>query len=711
MVATTDADFSGYATKANLKCSDGRTIMPGAFKHQDQVKVPLVWQHAHNEPDNVLGHALLEARDDGVYCYGFFNDTAKGQGAKKLVLHEDITSLSIYANKLVEESKKVLHGMIREVSLVLAGANEGAKIDFVNLRHSDGEIEELDDEAIIFTGLTLEHSHSQDEPVQSVEEIVVEHEDKGKTVKDVFDTLNEEQKNVVYYLVGQAVKGDPAQHSDAPDGINEIMHSLTEEQQNVVALMVSEALERAKSDDDANDNAGDKADDNSAAHADNKEGTTMTHNVFESDAEKGVDKSTAPTLSHDDMQKIFAAAKKGGSLKDAVVDYAATLAHGIDNIDVLFPDAKAVTSTPDFLARRTEWVAAVMSGTRHTPFSRIKSLLANLTYDEARAKGYIKGNLKKEEFFAVSKRVTTPQTIYKKQQLDRDDVLDITDFDVVAWLKGEMRLMLEEEIARAVLLGDGRSGGDDDKIVETNVRPIATDDDLYVTKLYVNLLDASSSNDEIIDAIVLRRSSYRGSGTPSLFCGETMLAQLLSIKDTLGRRIYPTVNDLLAVLRVKEIIPVEVMDNPASNVAAIIVNLQDYTIGADRGGDVAMFDDFDIDYNQQKYLIETRISGALTKAKSAIVIMKTATNATLVDPVAPSWNSATHQLTVATTTGVTYKNRDTGSTLTTGSPVTLSPDEELVVIAVPSSSSYYLASNLSDEFRFTYENGRTDVAF
>ena len=678
-----DADFSGYATKANLKCSDGRTIMPDAFKHMDGMKVPLVWQHGHNEPSNVLGHALLESRGGDVYCHAFFNDTESAKSAKTLVQHGDITALSIYANRLVERGKNVIHGVIREVSLVLSGANPGALIDNVNIVHSDGDEEILDDEAIIYTGLPLEHSDLEDNEEE------VEHAD--MTVQDVFDTLTEDQKNVVYFMIGEALQGSSAAHSDedidsilehADATFQDVFDSLSEVQKTLLYYMVGEASSGS----------------NSAAHSDNSEGNEMTHNVFEQDATY----NQGPVLSHEDASSIFEGARRLGSIKDAVEDYA--LKHGIEDIDVLFPDARAVTTTPDFLARRMEWVADVMTNTRHTPFSRIKSLSANLTLAEARAKGYVKGNLKQEEFFKVSKRTTTPQTVYKKQKLDRDDILDITDFDVVVWLKGEMRLMLEEEIARAILIGDGRSAGDEDKIQEDHIRPIASDNDLYITTLYVNLDDANSSPEEVIDALTLQRRNYRGSGNPTFYTSETILARMLLIKDSLGRRIYPTVNDLSAALRVSKIVTVEVMDEDANDIVGIMVNLTDYTVGADKGGDVALFDDFDIDYNQYKYLIETRISGALTKPKSALVVRKVESSDVLVEPVAPTYDPDAHTVTVATTTGITYKNKLTNTTLTTGAPVTLSEGDELIVVAVPN-SGYYLQSSAEDEFTVTYDDG------
>lgn len=681
-----EADFSGYATKAGLKCSDGRTIMPDAFKHQDKATVPLVWQHGHDTPENVLGHALLEARDDGIYAYGFFNDTKHGQSAKKLVEHKDIKALSIYANQLVERSKNVLHGVIRELSLVLSGSNPGALIDYVRVAHGDGEVEVLEDEAIIYTGLELEHESFH---LDEVEEVAVHANGDGaeKTVQEIYDSLTQEQKDVVHFMIGAALEAS-----------SETAHSESDPNSTTADATTTDT---GNSTDDKEDKVEEKEDKQEPAEGDlaHKEGNDdMSRNVFEqADASKKEN-----VLSHSDVASIFEGAKRLGSIKEAVEDYA--LKHGIEDIDTLFPDAKAVTTTPDFQARRTEWVASVMGETRHTPFSRIKSMMADLTLQEARAKGYVKGNLKQEEFFKVSKRVTTPQTIYKKQKLDRDDILDITDFDVVVWLKGEMRLMLEEEIARAILLGDGRSGADDDKIKEENIRPVVTDDDLYVTYLNVNLDDANSSPEEVIDALVLNRRYYRGSGNPTFYTSETMLSQMLLIKDTLGRRIYPTVNDLAAALRVAKIVTIEIMDEPGNTVVGILVNLADYTVGADRGGDVSLFDDFDIDYNQYKYLIETRLSGALVKWKAAIVVKKVAGTDTLATPVAPTWNATNHTVTVATTTGITYKNKATGATLTTGSPVTLSEGEELTVLAVPN-TGYYFATSEADEFLFTYEDG------
>lgn len=696
------ADFSGFATKANLRCSDGRTIMPDAFKHMDGEQVPLVWQHGHNEPANVLGHALLESRSGDVYCHAYFNSTPAAQNAKELVKHGDINALSIYANRLVEKSKNVMHGMIREVSLVLTGANPGALIDNVNIAHGDGEYETLDDEAVIYTGLSLTHSDEGDDMIN----------EDDRTVADVYETFNPEQKEAVHFLLGEALAGAGVSHADEDDDDNDddegassgsdrtvkdVFDSMSKEQKDVVYFMIGQALEDAK------------ASNPTAKHSDfHQEGSTMTHNVFEKDS-KLAHQDQGPVLSHSDTASIFEGAKRLGSMKEAAEDYA--LQHGIDDIGILFPDAKAISATPEFEKRRTEWVAEVMTATRHTPFSRIKSLTANLTLDEARAKGYVKGNLKKEEFFKVSKRVTTPQTIYKKQKLDRDDVLDITDFDVVAWLKGEMRLMLEEELARAILVGDGRSAGDEDKISEDHIRPIATDSDLYVTYLYVNMGSADFSAEEIIDSVTMQRRHYRGSGNPTFYTSETVLARMLLIKDSLGRRIYPTVNDLAAALRVTKIVAVEIMDEPSVDIVGIIVNLSDYTVGADKGGDVSLFDDFDIDYNQYKYLIETRVSGALVRPKAALVLKSVANSAVLVTPETPEWDDSTKTIMVPEVTGVTYKNKMSNQTISSASGLTLQDGDEVTVIAIPSSANYYLASSTEDEWLFTYDDGLLGGAF
>lgn len=570
-------DFSGWATRNNIRCSDGRTILKDAFKHNDGQMVPLVWNHDHNDLLNVLGHALLENRDEGVYAYCTFNDTDAGRNAKALVEHGDVTALSIYANQLKQQGPNVLHGAIREVSLVLAGANPGAFIDSI-IRHG----EESDEEAIIYTGENLVLEHSQhtivnDKNLDAIKDNFTppsgdkkdEKGEKGeKTVQDVFDTLNEEQKTVVYALIGQAL-------------------------------------------DDSNQNENNE-----------KEGNdNMKHNVFDQDQ-----KEKENVLSHADMENIISEGKRYGSLKDSFLAH--TAQYGIDQIDFLFPDAKNVTNQPDFIKRDDSYVQKVLRGVHHTPFSRIKSTHANITADEARAKGYIKGHLKKEEVFTLLKRTTTPTTIYKKQKMDRDDIVDITDFDVVAYIKAEMRMMLDEEIARAILVGDGRSTASDDKINEQNIRPIARDNDLYTIKATVTAA-AKATEDEIakdfIRTVIKSRKEYKGSGSPTLFTTEDMLTNCLLLEDNNGRIIYDSVDKLATTLRVKEIVPVEVMegvtrkaDTKTLSLMAILVNLNDYYVGADKGGAINMFDDFDIDYNQEKYLIETRISGALVKPYSAI---------------------------------------------------------------------------------------------
>lgn len=559
-------DFSGYATKNDLKCSDGRTIRQNAFKENHGQTVPLVWQHLHNDPMNILGHALLENREDGVYTYCTFNDSPAGQSAKIGVEHGDITSLSIYANELIQKAKDVLHGAIKEVSLVLAGANPGAFIDNVTLQHGD-DSEILEDEAIIYMSqpLTLEdvqHAGDNEDP----------------TIQDIFDSFSEDQKQVVYYMVGQAVSesGGAASHSD--DGVR-IIHS---------------------------ELGGQKV---------------MKQNAFDVYGKQAKEHKQV-TLTHDQLNTILTDAHKFGSLKESFLSHIQE--YGIENIDYLFPDAKTVTPTPEMISRDMEWVAGVISGTKHSPFSRIKSTAVDITAEDARALGYVKGSLKKEEVIALLKRITTPTTIYKKQKLDRDDIVDITDLDVVAFLKAEMRVMLDEELARVVLIGDGRDPESVDKISETNIRPIYTDDDTYSHHI---ALAADLETDEIIDEIVRARKYYKGAGNPDLYIGTDILTDMLLLKDSTGRRLYATVTELASALRVRKIVEVNLLDNKTRtedevelSLIGIIVNLNDYTVGADKGGAINMFDDFDIDYNQFKYLMETRCSGALTKPKSALVI-------------------------------------------------------------------------------------------
>ena len=587
-------DFSGWATKANLLCSDGRVITADAFKHMDGATVPIIWNHAHGSVLEILGKATLEHRDDGIYAYGSFNDTEAGQAAKVVVQHGDVTHLSIYANKLKHSGRNVIHGMIREVSLVMAGSNPGAVIDSVIMHGDDSE-----EEGYIYTDSTLEnveplfHADKEDDKTEEKGEKEMAEETKkteaaegGKTVKEIFDTLNPEQKDAVYYVIGRMTEGASAKKTeDSKDSEKEeVKHS--------------EEIEGGE--------------------------TEMTH-LFEGNKTNQED-----VLMHFDMEEITKIARRqNGSLKEAFNTYAEdnALQHGIDNLDILFPEATNLNKTPEFIKRDTGWVGEVMHGVHHTPFSRIKSVFADITEAEARAKGYIKGTMKKDEFFKLLKRVTTPTTIYKKQSFDRDDIIDITEFDVVAWVKGEMRMMLDEEIARAILVGDGRPASSEDKINEQNLRPIWTDDDLYTVKKAITVAADADKAKEFIKAVIRSRKEYKGSGNPVMFMTEDMLTECLLIEDTNQRMIYENEAQLANKLRVKKIVTVPVMENLTRQVgdkkhelAAIYVNLADYNVGADKGGAVNMFDDFDIDYNRYKYLIETRCSGALTKPYAAVAL-------------------------------------------------------------------------------------------
>ncbi len=661
-----EPDFSGYATRAGLKCSDGRTITPEAFKHMDGKTVPLVWQHDHSGPEKILGHAILRHVADGMRSDAFFNETAAGQAAKALVLHGDVKFLSIYANQLVEKSKQVLHGMIREVSLVLAGANPGAFIDNVRIAHSADDIEILEDEAIIHTGIEIEITVAKTEDKSDS----VEHKD-NPNVRAVYESLNDEQKQLFHTMVAEALasqQDDAAEHSDGED----------------------------KTDEDKD--------------LEHKEGTEVTRNVFDqTDATKG---ATGPVISHADVQAIFANGKKLGSFREAIHAFLDEkgLQHGINDIDLLFPDAKMVMDAPEWDKRRTEWVSVVLNGTRKTPFSRIKTMTANLTLLAARAKGYVKGALKKEEFFGITKRTTGPTTVYKKQSLDRDDVVDIQDFDVVAWLWGEIRMMLEEEVARAILIGDGRDVDDDDKIADPagnasgdGIRSILNDHDYYAQTVNVNLDDANSSYLEFIDAVIETRRYFKGTGLPTMFTTEVHLAKMLTLRSSLtGMRMYRNLDELATELRVSSIIPVEPMEE-LPDVLAILVNLADYNVGTNKGGEITRFDDFDIDYNKLKYLMETRLSGALVKVKSALIYKKVGGSDTLVVPNAPTFVSSTGVVTIVATTGITYKNKNTGATLSTGAQAALDPGASITVVAV-SNSGYYQTDNINDEWTFTRDD-------
>jgi hypothetical protein len=654
-----DHDFGGYATKVGVKCTDGRTITSDAFKHMHGQEIPLVWQHMHESPDNVLGHAKLEHRDnDGTYAYCFFNKSAAAKTTNELIQHGDVKSLSIYANQLVEKNKTVLHGEIGEVSVVLKGANKGAKIDYIKVAHSDGDIETLEDEAVIMFGLELEHA------------------DGKTTYQDVYNTLDEDQKALVEFMVKEALSSSAAEHS-ADDKIEESDDKPDETDKKAGGAEGDEALEH-------------------------KENDTMTRNVFEdnkNDKGSGDGVRTGGTLTHSQIAGIFEDAQKCGSFKEAYTNFIehAEGDYGITNIEMLFPEARALDTKPEWITRRMEWVEGVLSGTRKLPFSRIKSLTADLTHEEARAKGYVKGNLKKEQFFAVARRDTTPKTIYKKQKLDRDDIIDITDFDVVAWLWVEMYFMLREELARAILVGDGREVDDEDKIDEDKIRPIAYDDPFYTD---VVIVPANVNPSALIEAVLRGRNNYKGTAPTAYMTNGVMIDMLLE-KDNLGRRYYNTKAELAAALNVRDIVEVDILEDAmrdGAEIQMIIVNMGDYSVGSTKGGEITKFDDFDIDYNQYKYLIETRISGALTSPKRAQVIVRGA--GTLATPTVPAFNATTGVITIPTVTGVTYKNQADGTTLTAGAQDALDPGESMSVVAT-ANATYYFPHNFDADWTFT----------
>lgn len=558
-------DFSGYATKNNVRCTDGRVIKKGAFSDQNGGQVPLVWSHNHNSVENVLGHAILKEDENGMYAYGYFNNTKNAEIARVCLAHGDFDALSIYANQLQENGNEVIHGNIKEVSLCLAGANPGALIDTI-IAHS----EYSDEEAVMMIG--------------------------GNSVE-------------LYHADKQTDNTPPT--TDPETSIEEVMNSLTDEQLSVVEGLIGMALET------------------NIDEEPNKGGKEMKQNVFDNDLREDNEEHV---LSHSQMEVIFKDAKREGSLKESVLKHADE--YGIKDIDWLFPEAKNLNMPPTFINNPVEWVAEVMNGVHRYPFAKIKSMFADIRSDDARAKGYMKGKYKKEEVFSLLKRETTPTTIYKKQKLDRDDVSDIIEFDVVAWLKAEMRQKLDEEIARCILIGDGRSSLDEDKVSETNIRPIWTDEDLFTVKKLVSSdagATAFQKAEDLIDAVIRAHDDYRGSGNPTLFIAQEALTDMLLIKDTTGRRIYTSVNDLATTLMVNKIVPVasmkgqkRVVGSDTHELLALMVNLNDYYVGADKGGAVSMFDDFDIDYNQQKYLIETRCSGALVVPYSAVAFERKA---------------------------------------------------------------------------------------
>lgn len=631
-------DFSGWATRANIKCSDGRIITPDAFKHHDGTKVPLVWNHKHDDVNEVLGQAILEHRDEGIYAYCTFNDTESGKTAKLLVQHGDVDKLSIYANQLKQQGPYVQHGNIRELSLVLAAANPGAYIENVVMVHGEDSYE-MEDEARIFTGEYIELYHAdsddeKDEKDEVVEEVSEEKSEnsegsekkeekepkkKSEEPEEKEDEDEDEDDEIEHSADSNTKKGD-AEMADVKEEakkpaeddrtIKEIIDSLDEVEKKAVFALVGMALEDAGK--------------GEAKHSDTEEieggEEVMKHNVFDQDERQEME-----VLSHSEMQAIISDIQQYGTFKNSA------LAHGIENIGEFFPEPKNVGEIPDLLKRNDNWVSEVLNGVHRTPFAKIKTMYADITADAARAKGYVKGNLKVEEVIKAFKRTTSPTTVYKKQKLDRDDIIDITDFDVIAFLKAEMRMMLEEEIARAILIGDGRELDDDDRIDDESLRPIWTDSDVYTVKVPVAVA-ASATPDEkakaFIRACVKSRKQYKGSGSPVMYMSEDILSDCLLVEDTNGRRIYETIDKLASALTVKKIVPVTVMDGVTRKddedktfaLAGLYVNLSDYNVGADKGGAMTMYDDFDIDYNQQKYLIETRLSGALIKPAAAVAL-------------------------------------------------------------------------------------------
>lgn len=664
-----EPDFGGYATKFGLRCTDGRTITPDAFKHMDGKTLPLVWQHQHDTPENVLGHVVLQHRSDGTYASGFFNDTPAGQTTKALLLHKDVDSLSIYANQLVEKNKTVLHGELIEVSVVMKGANPGARIDHVRIAHNDGGIEELDDEAVISFGdpIVLEIAHAG-----------------GETYQDVYDTLDDKQKALVEFMLAQAL-GSAQQSADGDK------HVANED--------------KTDAGDGDNKDKTDEGGDSVVQHSD-KDGK-MTRNVFEQNNKNdaGGGAQNGATLKHSDLlqlsDQVFGDMKRGVTFKDAVLAHVDQ--YGITNIDMLFPDAQTIDNKPEWITRRMGWVEPFLNGTRKLPFSRIKSMSADLTFDDARAKGYVKAGQKKEQFFAIAARTTTPKTIYKKQKLDRDDIIDITDFDVVAWLWTEMRFMLREEVARAILVSDGREVDDPDKINEENIRPIAFDDDFYTDVVTV---PANASGNDLIEAVLRARENYHGSA-PTAYMTTAVMTDMLLAKDSLLRRFYNTKAELASALAVSDIVEVPIMDGvvrDGAEVLMVLVNPSDYAVGSTRGGEISTFDDFDIDFNQYKYLIEGRMSGALTAYKTAQVVLRG--SGTLATPTVPTFNDSTGVITIPTVTGVTYKVQATGplgaagTTLSAGAQTALTSGQTQTIVAVPN-TGYYFPHNFDADWSFT----------
>lgn len=638
-------NFSGWATRYGVLCTDGSVLVADAFEHQDKVKLPLVWRHNDSVPQNILGHVeLTHEAGKGVRADGYFNSSPASAHAKAMVEHGDLDSLSIRAVRLKRNGAEVLHGDLMEVSLVLNGANPEARIDSVYIQHENGMTYEQEDEAIIRMGDTITHEDSSED---------LDHEEpessSGKTVQEIYDSMTQEQKQVVDVLVSAA-------QEDSGSGDSEDIN--------------------------------------------HEGGQDMPRNVFEQEDAGG----NGLQLTHEDISQIISDGQRIGSLKESVLAHAAQ--YGVTNIDELFPEANKVRATPDWVKRDDSWVAGVMGGVHRTPFSRIKSMTADVTHAEARAKGYIKGTMKKDEFFAVAHRTTTPTTIYKKQKLDRDDIIDVTDFDVVAWMKEEMRWMLQEELARAILFGDGRDPEDEDYIPRDKIRPIAYDSDFYTTPKY---LSSGESVKGMMRKIVRARKDFKGTGRPTLYTTDDFVIDCLLLEDKLGRRYYETEASLAAALGVKDIVTVEVLeegytDDNGNELLGVMVNISDYTVGADKGGAVTMFEDFDIDFNQNKYLIETRFSGALTKRKSAVALWMT--QATRVVPDEPV-RTDTNTVTVPDTPGVKYLYRTVGNedVDVTGTDVILTEDNSPYTIVAEADEGYRLASNVTVQWTFEYDEG------
>lgn len=683
-------DFSGWASKAGILCTDGRTILAHAFKGNHGTKVPLLWNHMHDDPEYVLGHAVIEDRPEGTYVQGFFNKTPKAIATKQALQHGDLDSLSVFANKLIQKGTEVVHGVIKEVSLVLAGANAGAKIENVALAHGDGTTTELDDEAVITMGLQLEHADSSDDDDAEFDD---------ETVAEVYNSMNSEQQELLHYMVSEAL-----QHSDEDDTSEDEEDDDADSEENEDDTdSNSEENDDDSENSDDEDNESDEDDETNDDDADevqhsdtNNQENDMTHRVFDQNATGGTGNDAGKkTLSHSELKTIIDDAKKPGmTLASSFLAHAGD--YGIDDIDFLFPDAKAISNTPEFLSRRMEWVSGVIDGTRHTPFSRLKSIVADITADEARAKGYVTGEEKTEEVFNLLRRVTTPTTVYKKQKLDRDDILDITDIDVVAWLKAEMRLMLEEEIARAILIGDGRAVNHADKIKDpagategAGIRSIYRDHNMYAHQ--VELTSGISVPDRIKE-LIRARVNFRGSGTPKFYTTLSFLTDMLLHEDKIGHRVYKDKSDLASALMVSDIVTVEPMEE-VQELVGIFVNLADYSVGTDKGGQISFFDDFDIDYNQEKYLLETRMSGALVRLKSAVVVTREI--GIKATPTQPSFNSATNTITIPSITGVTYQIEDVD---VTGTEVIT---EDTVVNAVPA-TGYYFPTGTTVSWTYTF---------